>query len=61
MFCCKQDKMFVMVAKALSLVSVLLAAWGFAWGDVWLASTQWLLIALVFSTWAIYLKLEEKK
>ncbi len=61
MFCCKQGGMLSQVLKALSVVSVLLAGWGFVQGDIWLASTQWLLIALIFSSWAIYLKLEEGK
>ena len=52
--------MISQVLKAVSVVCVLLAALGFAWGDVWLASTQWLLIALVFGVWAIYLKIEGK-
>jgi len=55
---CKQGKMCSQVLKATSVVCVLLAGWGFAQGDVWLASTQWLLIALVLGVWAIYLKIE---
>jgi len=57
---CEHGKMPSKIAKALSVIAVLLAAWGFVQQDVWLASTQWLLIALVFGTWAIYLKLDEK-
>ena len=57
---CKQGKMLSQILKAVSVACVFFAAWGFAQGDVWLASTQWLLIALVFGVWAIYLKIEGK-
>jgi hypothetical protein len=40
-----------------AVVAVLLAAEGWVGPDIWLASTQWLLIALVLVAFAIYLKL----
>lgn len=40
-----------------SVVAVLLAAEGWIGPDIWLASTQWLLVALVLAAFAIYLRL----
>lgn len=40
-----------------SALSVLLAAVGWIGLDIWLAATQWLLVALVFIAFAIFLKL----
>lgn len=40
-----------------SILSVLFAAEGWLGPDIWLASTQWLLISLVLAAFAIYLKL----
>jgi len=45
---------------AFSVVSVIFAAWGFMFGDFWLASTQWLLMAAVTGIWSIWAKLHEK-
>jgi hypothetical protein len=39
------------------VLAVLLAAEGWIGPDIWLASTQWLLVALVLAAFAIYLKL----
>jgi len=39
------------------LLSILFAAEGWVGPDIWLASTQWLLVALVLLAIAIYLKL----
>ena len=41
-----------------ALVAVLLAAWGFLATDIWLASTQWLLIALVLAVFGLYTRME---
>lgn len=42
----------------LSLVPLGLAAYGaFAANDIWLASTQWLLVALVLGVYSVYTKL----
>jgi hypothetical protein len=41
----------------LAVLSVLLAAEGWIGPDIWLASTQWLLVALVLAAFGIYLKL----
>jgi hypothetical protein len=45
----------VMVAG--SVIAVLLSAVGWLGPDIWLASTQWLLVALVMTAFGIYLKL----
>ena len=38
-------------------LAVLLAAIGWIGPDIWLASTQWLLVAIVMAAFGIYLKL----
>lgn len=40
-----------------SVIAVLLSAVGWIGPDIWLASTQWLLVALVMVAFGIYLKL----
>lgn len=40
-----------------ALIAVLLAAEGWIGPDIWLASTQWLLVAAVLALFAIYLRL----
>jgi hypothetical protein len=40
-----------------AVLAVLLAAEGWIGPDIWLASTQWLLVALVLIAFSIYLKL----
>jgi hypothetical protein len=44
---------FLMLA---SLAAVILAALGYLWQDVWLASTQWLLVAAVLALFGVYFK-----
>lgn len=41
-----------------ALVAVLLAAWGFLATDIWLASTQWLLVAAVLAVFGLYSRME---
>ena len=41
-----------------SLVAVLLAIWGFLASDIVLASTQWLLVAVVLAGFGIYTRME---
>jgi hypothetical protein len=43
----------------LSFLSVLAAAWGFAYSDIVLASTQWLLVAIVLGVFGIYTRMED--
>lgn len=40
-----------------AIISVLLAGVGWLGSDIWLASTQWLLVAAVLALFAIFLKL----
>lgn len=40
-----------------AVIAVLLSAEGWLGPDIWLASTQWLLVAAVLSLFGIYLKL----
>ncbi|MFC1649647.1 hypothetical protein ACFL2C_02990 [Patescibacteria group bacterium] len=41
-----------------ALISVVLAGIGFVWNDIWLASTQWLIVAAVLAMFGIYLRME---
>ena len=40
-----------------AVIAILLAAEGWIGPDIWLASTQWLLVAAVLALFGIYLKL----
>lgn len=40
-----------------SVVAVIFAAIGYLGTDIWLASTQWLLVAAVLALFGVYLKL----
>ena len=42
-----------------SLATVLLAALGWLGSDIWLASTQWLLVGAILACFGIYVKLED--
>ena len=55
----KQKKTFLAkVLMGASMAAVLLAAVGWMGTDIWLASTQWLLIAAILACFGIYVKLE---
>ena len=41
-----------------SLATVLLAALGWLGNDIWLASTQWLLVAAVLALFGLYARME---
>jgi len=43
----------------LSIVAIVAAAWGFLFSDIWLASTQWLLIAIVLAAFGLYARMEK--
>ncbi len=45
----------------LSIVAVVLAALGALGLDLWLASTQWIIVGAVLAIWSIYLKEETGK
>ena len=40
-------------------VAVVLSAVGYWGGDIWLASTQWLLVSAVFALFGVYLKVND--
>ena len=42
---------------ALAIMAILLAAVGYLGFDIWLASTQWLLVAAVLALFGVYFKL----
>ena len=41
-----------------AIVSVLLATIGYLGTDIWLASTQWLLVAAVLALFGVYMRME---
>ena len=56
-----RDKDKPMVSKILmvaSVICVILAMMGALGQDIYLASTQWLLIAAVLAAWGVYMLLE---
>lgn len=58
---CLRDKDKPMVSKFLmygSLVAVFFSVVGALGTDIYLASTQWLLVAIVSAVWGVYLLLE---
>jgi len=52
----KDMKMYSQVLMGASLVAVVLSALGYMGVDIWLASTQWLLVAAVLALFGLYLK-----
>ena len=54
----KQLKMFSKCLMLGSAASIVLAGYGYLVSDVWLASTQWLLVAAVLALFGVYAKLE---
>jgi len=46
--------MFSQVLMGGALISVILAAIGYTGTDIWLASTQWLLVAAVLALFGLY-------
>lgn len=42
----------------LSVVTIILSLFGAFGNDIWLASTQWVLIAAVLAIWAVFLKIK---
>lgn len=52
----KDLKTLSQLCMAGALISVVLAALGYTGTDIWLASTQWLLVAAVLSLFGIYTK-----
>lgn len=57
----KQDwRLYSQVLVSGSVIAVLLAGLGYLGIDIWLASTQWLLVAAVLAILGVYTKLEGK-
>ena len=57
----KVKKQLMMLSKVLmlgSLISIILAGYGYLVADIWLASTQWLLVSAVLALFGVYAKLE---
>lgn len=48
------------VLMGLALVSVILAGVGYLGFDIWLASTQWLLVTIVLALFGVYLKISAR-
>lgn len=48
------------ILMGLAVVSVLFAGVGYLGVDIWLASTQWLLVGAVLALFGIYLKIGAK-
>lgn len=43
----------------LSIIAVILSIVGALGFDLWLASTQWILVAAVLAIWAVYVKIRD--
>ena len=53
----KEDKLRLsQVLIGAAVISVVLAGIGYLGTDIWLASTQWLLVAAVLALFAVYAK-----
>ena len=52
----KDMQMYSKVLMGGSFVTVLLSGLGYLGVDIWLASTQWLLVAAVLGLFGVYLK-----
>ncbi len=53
----KDWRLLSQVLIGASLIAVILSAMGFMGSDIWLASTQWLLVAAVMALFGIYSRL----
>lgn len=49
-------KNFSDILAALSAVAAVLAVWGAFVSDIWLAPTQWVLVAILLVSYSVYLK-----
>ena len=55
----KKETFYPRVLMAGAIGAVILAAVGYLGVDIWLASTQWLLIAAILALFGVYFKLDE--
>lgn len=54
----KDWKTISQVLMSLAVVAIVAAGWGFLVSDIWLASTQWLLVAAVLAVFGLYTRME---
>ncbi|KKQ72674.1 MAG: hypothetical protein US95_C0063G0014 [Candidatus Woesebacteria bacterium GW2011_GWB1_38_5] len=54
----KENAAISLLMMSVSVICVALAGLGYLWQDVWLASTQWMLTAVVFGLFGVYLKMD---
>ena len=54
----KDMKLYSQIFMGGSLVSVVMAGVGYLGTDIWLASTQWLLVAAVLALFGVYTRME---
>ena len=52
----KEMKMYSQYLMGAAAISVLLSAIGYLGADIWLASTQWLLVAAVLALFGVYMR-----
>lgn len=56
----KDKKSASQVLMGGSVLAVMLSAIGYLGTDIWLASTQWMLVAVVLALFGVYLKSDTK-
>lgn len=54
----KDMKLVSQILMGAAVISVLLAGIGYMGTDIWLASTQWLLVAAVLALFGVYCRME---
>lgn len=54
----KDVKLISQVLMSGAVISVILAGIGYLGTDIWLASTQWLLVAAVMALFGLYIRME---
>lgn len=53
----KDKKLASQILMGSAVISVILAGIGYLGSDIWLASTQWLLVTAVLALFGIYLRM----
>jgi len=53
----KESKKYSQILMTGSLIAIILSGIGYFGFDLWLASTQWLLVSAVLALFGVYLKL----
>ena len=54
----KDKRLSSQVMMGAAVISILLAGIGYLGTDIWLASTQWLLVAAVLALFGVYTRIE---